>query len=69
MSYMAGLVGEHEPHIFCNVCGQRYEIREHGGMAPSWFRNRKAPLGWGVVFDANRRMDYCPMHLNNMPKG
>ena len=51
------------PHIFCDVCGRRFEAKARRGGPPSWLLNGKAPRGWRVVRTVNgTRQDYCPEH-------
>lgn len=67
MTYLAGLnfPGQvREPALHCDEagCGTVLVVRLVRGFMPAWLRNRKAPPGWRMTIQDDRRRDSCPLH-------
>ena len=65
MSYIAGIQGfdrygirSDGPRIECNGCGAVMRIATDRAP-PAWLLNGKAPRGWKLVRDGEKRIDMC----------
>lgn len=47
------------PRITCDSCGLRWNLKEDR-RPPAWFLNGKAPPGWRLSRNGDKRTDLCP---------
>lgn len=66
MTYRCGLGpgipgGPRNPSLVCDCCENRLVLTFHGGMAPKWLEDGKAPSGWAYA-KINDRQNFhvCP---------